>query len=80
MPWDGIKRRISDSGGEDPEIVLARIDERVRSLKDDFSNHVTGFKYHLIEDDKNFKRIDKTVYLATGVVTAVIFIVRMVFK
>lgn len=80
MSWDGIKRRSSDNNGEDPEVVLARIDERVKSLNENFSAHVNGFKIHLIEDDKNFKRLDKTVYLATGVVTAVIFIVRIIFK
>lgn len=53
-----------------------RIDHNLVAL----GEYKLDFKQHIKEDDNNFKRIDKTIYIASGFITAVILIVRVVFK
>lgn len=57
MSWDGIKRRAEDSGGENPEIILARIDERLKSMNEKWNSHIKEFDKHVGEDETSFKTL-----------------------
>lgn len=75
MTWDGMKRRSEDSGGESPDAVLARIDERVKSIKNDLSSHLEDFKKHKEDDTKNFAGLYKNQYIGYGVILAINFVI-----
>lgn len=79
MVWDGIKRRSEDSGSENPEIILARIDERVKNINEKFTVHMVSFEEHRKEDEKNFSGIYKLVWAGGGIFGFVSFLV-LVFK
>lgn len=49
MPWDGIRKRAEDSGQEGPEVILARIDERLKNYVETFANHVHSNKNDFAE-------------------------------
>lgn len=75
MTWDGMKKRISDDGGENLAVVLARIDERVKFLKDEISSlgakmtvHMVSFEEHKIDDNKNFKNVNWWIAIGVGIV------------
>lgn len=57
MVWDGIKRRAHDAGEEGPEVVLARIDERLKSMNEKFTVHIDNFNKHVTEDEGSFKNL-----------------------
>lgn len=78
MSWDGIKRRSEDNGGENPEIILTRIDERVRNMNEKLTLHMVSFEEHRKEDDKNFAGLYKWVFIGVGVVGALQFVVMAV--
>lgn len=81
MAWDGVEKRKNNN---DLLVEMHNdIKHFVKSMEKaetDLKEHKVDFKEHKNEDTANFKRIDKTLYLATGVVTAVVFIVRVLFK
>lgn len=79
MSWDGIKRRSEDSGGENPEIILARIDERVKNMNDKLTVHMVSFEEHKKEDDKNFNGLYKLAWMGGGVVSFISFLI-LIFK
>lgn len=79
MSWDGIKRRSEDDGGEAPETILARIDERVKNINEKLTLHMTSFEIHKKDDDKNFGGLYKLVYAGGGIFGFVSFLI-MVFK
>lgn len=76
MIWDGIERRQKVQDHD----TLVEVVQILKNHVDNFNMHRNEFVKHREEDGVNFKRIDKTIYLATGVVTAVIFVVRIIFK
>lgn len=75
MTWDGIKKRAEDNGEENPEIILARIDERVKNMNEKLTVHIVSFEEHRKEDDKNFGGIYKLVWIGVGVIGAVQFLI-----
>lgn len=79
--WDGIKRRSEDNGGESPEVILARIDERVKNMNQKLDSHVDTFKTHVEEDKGSFKIIRDQVgkhaifiYMALGGLAVIKFL------
>lgn len=93
MPnWNGEERRKnSDERLRGIELQVTRLVAHAESENGNISNaianiisaqskHDEKFEKHKEDDNSNFKRIDKTIYLATGILTAVVFIVRIVFK
>jgi hypothetical protein len=78
MPWDGIKRRSEDNGGESPETILARIDERLKNMNEKLLVHIVSFEEHRKEDEKNFAGIYKLVWIGCGILGAVQFIILAV--
>lgn len=79
MPWDGVRKRQEDSGGESPETILARIDERVKNLNDKFLLYYVDFQEHKKEDTKNFGGLYKLVWAGGGIFGFVSFLI-LVFK
>lgn len=77
MPWDGIKRRSEDSGGESPETILARIDERQKNMNDKILLFYTDFQEHKQEDDRNFKIINRLIYAGGGIFGFLSFLILM---
>jgi len=77
MPWDGIKRRAEDKGEESPDVILARIDERVYNFTKKLDEHLIVFKEHVIEDKKNFDFLNKMVYIGFGAVGVLEIIFKM---
>lgn len=75
MSWDGIKRRAQDTGEESPEVILARIDERVKNMNEKLVVHMVSFEEHRHEDDKNFARIYKLVWIGVGVMGCIQFLI-----
>ena len=56
MPdWDGIERRSMNGDSE----LLARIDERTKNIDAKLDAHAEAMKEHVIEDGKQWKRIDE---------------------
>lgn len=55
--WDGIKRRAQDGGDESSDVVLARIDERLKSMNEKFGSHIENFNKHIDEDETSFKTL-----------------------
>lgn len=56
MPWDGNKRRLSDSNNDIHELVI-RIDENVKSIKEDHGDFKKAFEKHLDENEKDFESV-----------------------
>jgi hypothetical protein len=82
-PWDGMKRRAEDGGNESPDVVLARIDERVKSGVDKVSGLVNEFQKHVKDDEEAFKAIrDQAgkhamyIYMGMGILTALQFLLK----
>lgn len=75
MVWDGIKRRAEDSGNESPDVILARIDERTKYMKEDLEKHVNNFNDHKSEDTKNFAGLYKWVWIGTGIIGSIQFLI-----
>lgn len=71
MSWDGMKRRAEDNGGESPDIVLARIDERVKSMNIKLDTHIISFNTHTEDDKKNFGGLYKIAYIGVGILVVV---------
>jgi hypothetical protein len=59
---------------------ITRLVEVIAIHVNNFSEHRSEFKQHLVDDDTNFKRIDKTIYTATGIVVSVLFLLEVVLK
>lgn len=79
MTWDGIKRRAEENGEEGPEVILARIDERVKNMNEKLIFHMVSFEEHKKEDDKNFSGLYKFAYIGVGAV-GLLEILISVFK
>lgn len=80
MPWDEIKRMSEDSGGESPQVILARIDERVKNLNDKFLIFYVDFQEHKKEDAKNFNGLYKLVWAGGGIFAFITFVITIVKK
>lgn len=82
--WDGKHRRATDHGKELPELIWARIDERVNRLLEDAGTFKKDLIEHKKDDDERFKEIDRTIWKASGaltvIVSAVVFIINFIFK
>lgn len=76
MVWDGVKRRAEDKGSESPEIILARIDERVKAMDSKLDTHISKFDIHTEEDKTNFSGLYKIAYIGVGIVV----ILKVLFK
>lgn len=81
MPWNGLKRRMTDfiEPMSDHDKMIRMIEIQANTVKE-LEEHKNDYKEHKTEDNANFKRIDKTISVATGVVVAVVFIVRIIWK
>lgn len=79
MPWDGIKTRSEDNGYESPEVVLARIDERTKNMKEKMDIHVENFDKHVEKDEKSFAGLYRLVWAGSGIFGFVSFLI-LVFK
>lgn len=77
MVWDGLRKIAQDQGRESPEIILARIDERVKNMNDKLLLHIVSFEEHKKDDDKNFGGLYKTVYTGVGIVVAIQFVLLL---
>lgn len=75
--WDGTTERRQKAQDHD---TLVQMVEILKNHVNNFDMHREDYKEHKQEDKINFKRIDKTIYTATGVLIAVVFIARIVFK
>ena len=81
--WDGIKRRADDMGKETPEVTLARIDENVQFLKAGAEVVRVQLDRHERDDDVKFKDlwknvdgVKRNVWVASGAVGMLIFIIH----
>lgn len=79
MTWDKIKSKAEENGDESPQVVLARIDERVKNINEKITLHMVSFEEHKKEDDKNFGGLYKLVWAGGGIFGFVSFLI-MVFK
>ena len=79
MPWEDMKRNSEENGKEGPEVILARIDERVKNLNDKVIVFYTDFQEHKKDDDKNFNGLYKLVWAGGGIFGFVSFLI-LVFK
>lgn len=75
MTWDGVKRRAEDSGSELPEVILARIDERVKNINEKFEDHSKDFNEHKKDDLKNFAGLYKWLWIGTGAISCLQFLI-----
>lgn len=87
MPWDGIRKRSSDSGKEPPEVILARVDENIKFLKAGAEAVRIQLNEHEKDDNKKFHDLtnkqDKTnavVIWASGGLAVAIFFINLLFK
>jgi len=80
MPWDGIKRRLQDEGKEEPEVILARVDERVKNMNEKVTLHMVSFEEHKKEDDKNFAGLYRLVWIGVGILGTFQFIILAIKK
>jgi hypothetical protein len=72
-------RRMEDKGQESPQVILARIDERVKTINEKLTVHIVSFEEHRKDDEKNFGGLYKTVYTGVGIALAIEFVVS-IFK
>lgn len=75
MVWDGLKRRAEDSGNESPDVILARIDERTKNMKEKLDTHVRNFEDHVEKDDKNFAGLYKWMWIGIGIIGTIQFLI-----
>src|SRR5258708_1011109 len=92
MAWDGMRRRLEDKGQEPPEVILARMDERLANFIYVYDIHVQQNKEEFNEIRKDFNaeidciKIDlkcvlRWAYIAFGVVIVInIFVVPVVVQ
>ena len=57
------------SGTESNEIILARIDERVRNINDKLVAHMVSFETHKVDDEGNFRSVNRWVWIGIGIVS-----------
>lgn len=79
MVWDGIKKRAEDNGSESPDVILGRIDERVKNMNEKLTFHMVSFEEHKKEDDKNFNGLYKIAWGGAGIFGFVSFLI-LIFK
>lgn len=77
VSWDGEDRRKGLNSDHDNLIEVIQI---LKSHVANFDHHRQDFRNHIHEDETNFKRIDKTIYMATGVLSVVIYIINVWMK
>ena len=53
---------------ESQGIVLARIDERVKSINEKMTFHMASFEEHKIDDSEKFDSVNKWVWIGVGIV------------
>lgn len=76
MSWDGIRRRDTDNGREAPEAIWARIDERVNTLIENAMEVKNDLILHKEDDLKQFKVINRTIYMVSGGACVLIFLIN----
>ena len=57
------------SGTESNEIILARIDERVRNINEKLVAHILSFETHKVDDEGNFRSVNRWVWIGIGIVS-----------
>lgn len=80
MSWDGIRRRASDEGKEDPLLVLVRIDERLVNHLENFKAHQKDFNDHKDEDKRSFTVLNRAFWASVGGIGVLEFFMRMIGK
>ena len=68
------------SGTESNEIILARIDERVRNINDKLVAHMVSFETHKVDDEGNFRSVNRLVWIGVGIISAIQFFGLMLHK
>lgn len=73
MTWDGKYRRKMDFDKSTPAAIWARVDERVHTLIENTRKVEDKLSEHEDKDDRQFKAINRTIYIATGGFAVIIF-------
>jgi hypothetical protein len=73
-------RRVDDKGQESPQVMLARIDERTKNMNDKLVAHMVSFETHKVDDEGNFKSVNRLVYIGVGIVVTLQFVGFMLHK
>jgi len=63
------QRRASDKGIESNDVILARIDERVKNISDKLVSHMVSFETHKVDDEGNFKSVNRLVWIGVGIIS-----------
>lgn len=78
-----FRRRAEDEGRESAQVVLARIDERVKNLDKKLDDHQNSFDSHVAEDKASFQIIRDQIgkhaifiYIAIGAVGVIKFLFK----
>ena len=72
-------KRADDNGKESVYVTLARIDENIKTIKDGAAIVRNDFEQHKINDTNEFNNIHKTIWFASGIVSAVVFVINLPF-
>lgn len=87
MTWDGMRKRSSDNSKEEPEVILARVDENIKFLKSGAELVRIQLDTHEKKDDVKFKEIDekqnnilKNIYFASGGLAVIVFFLNLIHK
>ena len=70
--WDGKERRTMSEQGE----LLARIDERLKSMDIKLDKHIIRFDVHLADDKKFQDMVMSKILPITGGIAVIIFFVQ----
>lgn len=73
--WDGKRERRSDPNDHDK---LTRTLVVMEGMVKAFDKHVDSFREHIKEDNLNFDRINRSIYIWTGVVIGLQFVILLI--
>lgn len=75
-PWDGIKRRTADKFATDHDILIEMV-TLMGTHVSNFDRHVASYADHVREDNRRFDIINRSVWLGTGCVSALVFVINL---
>ena len=54
--------------------TLTRIDERTKNINEKLVAHMVSFETHKIDDESNFKSVNKWIFIGVGIVGTLQFV------
>jgi len=75
MPFDDVLKRL-----EEQAIVMGRVDENIKMLKESALAAKSDFEVHKKDDNDRFSIINRAIWLASGGLSVIIFFTNLVWK